>query len=81
LAVHQKPLRVSDLTPDEVRIAVDWDAMGVGSSVFIPCINTTKAKAQVQTMAVKRCWTIKTRVAVEKMRSRNVFGLRIWRTT
>jgi hypothetical protein len=34
---------LTDISPDGVRIVVDWDKFKPGASVFIPCINTAKA--------------------------------------
>jgi hypothetical protein len=31
---------LTDISPDGVRIVVDWDKFKPGASVFIPCINT-----------------------------------------
>jgi len=36
--------RIDELSPDGVLIVVQWDVMGVGSSAFIPCIDTVTAK-------------------------------------
>jgi len=36
-------LKSSDISPDGVRIVIDWDAFVVGTSVFIPCVNTRQA--------------------------------------
>ena len=53
-------LRLHDLNPDGVRIVVDWGSMVAGSSVFVPCINTTKALEQVRRICVDRFeWQIK----------------------
>ena len=29
----------SDISPDGVRIIIDWDTFVVGTSIFIPCVN------------------------------------------
>ena len=36
-------IRLTDISPDGVRIFVDWDKFVPGASVFIPAINTIKA--------------------------------------
>jgi hypothetical protein len=74
--VYQKPLTIDDLAPDGVKIVVDWGAMAVGASVFIPCVNTTKARNQAIEVAVRKKWTLETRTRIEN----GMFGVRIWRT-
>lgn len=74
--VYQKPLKVDDLNPDTVKIIVQWDDMVVGASVFIPCIDTEKAKQQVEKVVTAKSWQVETRVRIED----KMFGLRIWRT-
>ena len=73
--VYQKPLKVDDLNPDTVKIIVQWDDMVVGASVFIPCIDTEKAKQQVEKVVAAKSWQVETRVRIEN----KMFGLRIWR--
>jgi len=68
---------VDDLHPDGVRIVVNWDDVVVGSSIFVPCINTTVARSQAQNVAARRKWTIKVTPRIENQ----LFGVRIWRTT
>jgi len=36
-------LKLNDISPDGVRIVINWDAFVVGTSVFVPCINTKQA--------------------------------------
>ena len=74
--MYQKPLRFDDLTPDQVKIIVDWDAMAVGASVFIPCVNNVKAKKQLLYIAQRKNWGTEIRVRVEN----GMFGVRMWRT-
>jgi len=74
--VYQKPLRIDDLSPDKVKVIVDWEVMVVGASVFVPCVDTVKAKQQTEKIAELKGWKTETRVRIEN----NMFGLRIWRT-
>ena len=74
--VYQKPLKVDDLNPDKVKVVVQWDAMVVGASVFIPCIDTEKAKQQLEKIAAFKSWQVAVRVRIED----KMFELRIWRT-
>jgi len=50
--------------------------MVVGASVFIPCVDTEKAKEQLTKIAVEKSWQVAWRVRIED----KMFGLRIWRT-
>ena len=69
-------LRSHDLAPDGVRIVVDWDAMHVGTSIFVPCIDTEKAKKQIKSVFMTHHWEFLSRVRVEN----RYLGLRVWRT-
>lgn len=73
--MYQKPMKTDDLNPDKVKVIVEWDKMVVGASVFVPCVDTDKAKQQVSKIAEDKGWTIETRVRIEN----NMFGVRIWR--
>ena len=42
--MNQKVLKIDDLNPDGVGISVNWDAMEVGYSVFVPCVTRKKRK-------------------------------------
>jgi hypothetical protein len=69
-------LRTYDLNPDGVRIVVDWSSMVVGSSVFVPCINTDKALQQIKRICVDDMeWDIRARSGLEG----NFSGVRVWR--
>jgi len=69
-------LKLYDVNPDGVRIVVDWGAMVVGSSIFIPCINTNKALQQVKRICIEELgWEIVVKVVIEKPLS----GVRVWR--
>lgn len=74
--MYQKPLKTDDLSPDQVKIVVNWNDMVVGASVFIPCVNIVKAQKQLQDIAQRKKWGAETRVRIEN----GMFGVRIWRT-
>ena len=67
--------KIGDLYPDGVRIVVDWDAMEVGMSVFVPCVNTAEATKQLKKVSKTRGWTTQVQVRIEDGR----FGVRMWR--
>ena len=73
--MYQKPMKTDDLNPDKIKVIVDWDKMVVGASVFVPCVDTDKAKAQANKVAEIKGWTFEMRVRVEN----DMFGVRIWR--
>ena len=54
---------------------VNWKNFVVGSSFFIPCLDTEEALTAVLKTTKRLGYTIKTRVVVEK----GLQGLRIWR--
>ena len=66
----------NDLNPDGVRIIVKWDDMVVGSSVFIPCIDTQEAMRQSAKVLVNKDYKTEARVVIEN----KILGIRIWRT-
>jgi len=74
--LHQKPLKTDDINPDTVKIIIQWDKMVVGASVFVPCIDTEKAKQQLEKVAELKSWQVEMRVRIEN----EMFGVRIWRT-
>ena len=74
--MYQNPLKTDDINPDTVKIIVQWDKMVVGASVFIPCIDTEKAKQQLEKVAELKSWQVEMRVRIEN----EMFGVRIWRT-
>lgn len=69
-------LKLDDLDPDGVPIFVDWDAMSVSASVFVPCINTSSALKQCRKVFDRRGWQMRAVICEE----RNILGVRIWRT-
>lgn len=68
-------LKLDDLHPDGVGVVVDWDVMRVGSSAFIPCINTTAAKRQIGQVFARRGWSARFYIGPEG----DVWGVRVWR--
>lgn len=68
-------IRFDDLAPDGVRIMVDWSRFSIGSSVFIPAIDTTELIGQFQSIAERHNWEIEYRYRIESGRQ----GLRFWR--
>tara|TARA_Y100001937_G_scaffold24191_1_gene34785 strand:+ start:11 stop:232 length:222 start_codon:yes stop_codon:yes gene_type:complete len=68
--------KTDDLHPDGVRIVIDWPSMVVGSSIFVPCINTLKAKAQVKDIIAGFGWGCTSKVVIYNGK----LGVRVWRT-
>jgi hypothetical protein len=67
--------KINDLNPDGVIVSVNWDAMVIGASFFVPCINIEKATKQTKDIALIKDWKIVTRVTIED----NKLGVRVWR--
>ena len=70
-----KPLRLDDLDPDGVKISIKWDKFVVGASVFIPCIDTEKAKKQLKRVASLKQYQISIQIRIEN----GMWGVRTWR--
>ena len=68
-------LRLTDISPDGVRIIIDWQKFVPGASVFIPTINTTKAINHVVEAANLTKKDIVYRVRIENGK----YGVRVWR--
>ena len=75
MKIRQGILKSGDLSPDGVRIVVDWDNMVTSSSVFILCTNTQGAIEQAKKITDSKGWETKSQVRVEN----NKLGVRIWR--
>tara|TARA_R110000796_G_scaffold117381_2_gene230209 strand:- start:721 stop:948 length:228 start_codon:yes stop_codon:yes gene_type:complete len=73
--MDQKVLKIDDLNPDGLRITINWGVMDVKSSIFIPCINTEKAKDQLKKLAKRKKWEFEVQICIEDKK----LGLRVWR--
>jgi hypothetical protein len=71
-----KVLKTYDLAPDGVMIEVNWEGMAIGSSIFVPCINTDEAIKQVNKIFCDRHWELEHRLRIEG----GNLGVRFWRT-
>jgi hypothetical protein len=69
-------LTISDLCPDGVKVAVRWDKMQIGASIFVPCINTVLARKQAKVIFNRFGWGLHAERRIEGGK----YGLRIWRT-
>jgi len=66
---------ITDISPDGVRIVVEWPKFLPGTSVFIPAINTTKAVSHLLKATRLARGDIAKRVCVENGK----YGVRVWR--
>ena len=71
-----KVLKTYDLAPDGVMIEVNWEGMAIGSSIFVPCINTGEAIKQVNKIFRDKHWELEHRLRIEG----GSLGVRFWRT-
>lgn len=63
------------ICPDGVVININWDAFVVGSSIFIPAIDLSRLKKQIQTIAKDKKIELK---GVERIEAGKL-GMRFWR--
>lgn len=68
-------LTLDQVAPDGLLLVVNWGNMGVGASVFLPCIDTTLALKQVGGIFDRRGWRMRVAIRPENQ----IWGLRIWR--
>ena len=68
-------LRTYDINPDGVHISPNWNAFVVGSSFFVPCINTKLAIKQLTAITKNNKQEVVTRIKIQNGR----LGVRIWR--
>jgi len=68
-------LMTTDLSPDGVRIVIDWNKFVPGTSVFIPCVNTTRAIDDLVSATGISKKDITKRVRIENGK----YGIRVWR--
>jgi hypothetical protein len=74
--MDQKVMKLDDLNPDGLRITVNWDGMDVGSSFFVPCVNTDMGAKQLKSVAKMKSWEFNIQICIENQK----LGLRVWRT-
>lgn len=65
----------NEISPDGVVFEVDLDRFAVGTSMFIPCINTDKAVRQIKKITKLTSNQLEYRVVIEAEK----YGVRIWR--
>jgi hypothetical protein len=70
-------LKTYDLSPDGVRIIVNWESMVIGSSVFILSVNTQEALSQIKNVMNDKGWKYQMQIRVEDEK----LGVRVWRLT
>jgi|TARA_R110002012_G_scaffold190155_3_gene357733 hypothetical protein len=68
-------LKFTDISPDGVRIVIDWEKFVPGASVFIPAINTIKAVHHLTEATNLTKKDIVYRVRIENGK----YGVRVWR--
>jgi hypothetical protein len=68
-------LRFDQLSPDGVRIEIDWDKFVVGTSIFVPAINLVKLDKEMQEVARLKQIQLKGFDRIENGK----LGMRFWR--
>jgi len=66
---------LTDISPDGIRVVIDWDKFTPGASVFIPCLDTAKAVEHLVEAAKINKQDIAKRVRIENGK----YGVRVWR--
>jgi hypothetical protein len=70
-----KVMREGQVCPDGVVIDINWGAFEVGTSVFIPAVNLTRLKKQMQMIAKRKQMQLK---GFDRIESKKL-GMRFWR--
>ena len=74
--IRQKAIDPSSIiAPDKAPIHIAWERFTVGASVFVPCINTTKAIKQIKEITDPSDMQIRYSIRSEGGK----WGVRIWR--
>lgn len=68
-------LKHSDISPDGVRIVIDWEKFVVGTSVFVPCLDVRQAMADIADASGIPKANLAKRVCIEQ----GLYGVRVWR--
>ena len=68
-------MREGQVCPDGVVIDINWGAFEVGTSVFIPAVNLTMLKKQMQILAKRKQMQIRGFDRIESGK----LGMRFWR--
>lgn len=70
-----KILRTYEIAPDGVCVTINWDNMHIGTSIFVPCINTEAAIQEVTKICTEKGWDIESHLRIEG----GCLGVRFWR--
>lgn len=68
-------LKGNEIAPDGIVFEVDVERFTIGTSMFIPCINTDKAINQIKRVTKLSAKQIEHRVVIEAGK----YGIRVWR--
>lgn len=63
------------MSPDGVRIRVDWEVFVPGSSIFVPAVNLVELVSQMKVIATEKDYMLDHHVRIEGGR----LGVRFWR--
>jgi hypothetical protein len=68
-------MREGQVCPEGVVIDINWGAFEIGTSVFIPAVNLSMLKKQMQTIAKRKQMQLKGFDRIESGK----LGMRFWR--
>ena len=67
--------RDNELSPDGVRVRVDWDDFVPGTSIFVPAVNLVELVSQMNVIAKEKDYMLDHHVRIEGGK----LGVRFWR--
>lgn len=70
-----KTLKTDHVNPDGLEIVIDWGNFPIGSSIFIPAINTTLLIKEMNRIARDKGMQLESRILIDGGK----WGVRFWR--
>jgi hypothetical protein len=71
---NKNRVQKTDLSPDGIRILIEWENITIGASIFVPAVDTPELIAQFYD-AMPKDWKIEHRTRIENGK----WGVRFWR--
>jgi len=69
------PIHSDSVMPDGLEIVIDWDSFPVNASVFIPSLNTTQLRKEMNQIAANK----NIRLVGKELIEGGKWGMRFWR--
>ena len=71
---NKNRVQKTDLSPDGIRILIEWEKITIGASIFVPAVDTPELIAQFYD-AMPKDWKLTHRTRIENGK----WGVRFWR--